>query len=119
MSLISQSLAALAVGLAGNQARSLISKIELEDLLPPMGLRRRGVHWGPTIAVLGAGIVVGGSAVLLLAPSAAGVIRERIMKNLEAAGGSKKKDAPESDPEERMSTMDDNHQPDGIYASPS
>lgn len=117
MSLISKSLAAVAVGLASSQARSLISRIELDDLLQPMGLARRGVQWGPTVAALGAGIVVGGSAVLLLAPSAAGVIRERFMKSLEAAGVPPETLEPDSD-KERMSATDDNHRSDGIYATP-
>lgn len=118
MSLISKSLAAVAVGLASSQARSLVSRIELDDLLQPMGLARRGVQWGPAVAALGAGIVVGGSAVLLLAPSAAGAIRERFMKSLEAAGVPPETLDPESFDKERMSATDDNHRSDGIYATP-
>lgn len=118
MSLFSKGLVAVAVALAGSQARSLISRIEVDDLLEPMGLMRRGVHWGPTFAVLGAGIVVGGSAVLLMAPKTAGALRERIKQNLEAAGVPTDKLEPESDPQVRMSAMDDNHRSEGIYGNP-
>ncbi len=118
MTLLKKSLVAVAVALVGSQARSLISKIEIDDILQPMGLARRGVNWGPTFAVLGAGIVVGGSAILLLAPSAAGTLRERIVKNLEAAGVPEGTFAPESDRQVRMSAMDDNHRSEGIHAGP-
>lgn len=118
MSLFSKGLVAVAVALAGSQARSLISRIEVDDLLEPMGLMRRGVHWGPTFAVLGAGIAVGGSAVLLMAPKAAGTLRERIMKNLEAAGLPMEKSETQSESQARVSTLDDNHRSEGIYGNP-
>jgi hypothetical protein len=83
MSPFSRGLVALAVAVAGSQARNLISRIELDSLLKPMGLERRRQHWGTTMAILGTGVVVGTSAVLLLAPSAASSIRERFAPKLE------------------------------------
>lgn len=115
ISLTSRSLVALAVAVAGAQAKNLISKIELDDLLKPVGLKRRRVHWGTTMAVLGAGIAVGSSAVLLLAPSAAGVIRERFVKNLEAGREALEKSDVVQDV--RSNAGDDNHRSEGFHAA--
>lgn len=77
------SIAAAAV--ASTKFAHMISALEFDDVLRPLGLsQRRG--WSEKLAFLGAGIVVGGVAALLFAPSSGAKTRERLAKKADELG---------------------------------
>lgn len=72
-------LLSIVAAVAGTKAGQMISGLEFEDLLRPLGLTRR-VSWLEKLAYLGAGIAVGGVAALLLAPASGQQTRARLAK---------------------------------------
>jgi hypothetical protein len=70
----------LGAAIATTKLAHLVSGLELDDVLRPVGLSRRRRHWPSNLALLGAGIVVGGVAALLLAPASGDQTRARVAK---------------------------------------
>ncbi len=98
MSLSSKLFVTVATALASNQVRNLLSEIELEDVLTPLGLARRRTHWGSSFVLLGVGVVVGGGVTFLLGSPSAAALRERIQERLRT------REAPEERPKEEGSS---------------
>jgi hypothetical protein len=72
----------LSVGaaIAGTKLVRAVSDIEADDLLAPLGLSRRRTHVVQDLALLGAGMVVGGAVALIFAPMSGRETRERIAR---------------------------------------
>jgi hypothetical protein len=77
-------LLSMGAAIASAKLSRAISTLELDDLLRPMGLERRHAEWPAKLAFLGAGIVVGGVAALLLAPASGALTRTRLARKAEA-----------------------------------
>lgn len=73
----------------------MISDVQFDDLLRPLGLTRRHSSWPQNLALLGAGALVGGVAALLLAPSSGQETRARLAKKAEELGAAASKQARE------------------------
>lgn len=73
-------LLSLGAAIATRRLVHLVSSLELDDVLRPVGLSRRQDRWRGNLAFLAAGVVVGGVAALLLAPSSGGATRARLAK---------------------------------------
>jgi hypothetical protein len=79
MKTVRNTLISIAAVVASTKVAHMISSLEFEDVLRPLGLSRR-VGWPEKLAFLGAGIVVGGVSALLLAPSSGEQTRARLAK---------------------------------------
>lgn len=79
-------LLSLGAAIASTKLVHLISGLELDDVLRPIGLAQRRGHWPNNLAFLGAGIVVGGVTALLLAPSSGQQARARLAKKADELG---------------------------------
>lgn len=77
----------IGAALAATKLASLISGLEFDDVLRPVGLSKRRAHWPKNLACLGAGMALGGVTALLLAPSSGREARQRIVKKADALGG--------------------------------
>src|SRR6478609_8115687 len=75
-----RTLLSLGAAIATTKLAHMVSGMELDDVLRPVGLARRRRQWPGKLAFLGAGIVVGGVTALLLAPSAGEQARARVAK---------------------------------------
>jgi len=84
MSKSKKALLSVGAAIATKKLAGLFSDFEFDDLLRPMGLARRRSHWGETILTLGVGIVIGGGAALLLAPSNGKETRARLADKMNA-----------------------------------
>lgn len=71
-------LLSLGAAIATTKLARLVSALELDDVLRPVGLARRRRRWPDNLALVGAGILVGGVAALLLAPSSGAKTRARV-----------------------------------------
>ena len=80
-------LLSLGAAIASTKLVHLISDLELDDVLRPIGLSQRRGHWPQNLAFLGAGVVVGGVTALLLAPSSGQQTRARLAKKADELGG--------------------------------
>ncbi len=69
MSLPTKALFTVASIVAGHEIKRLMSDLELDDLLRPVGLERRRSHLGGSLLYLSAGVALGGAAVLVFSPS--------------------------------------------------
>ena len=67
MSLSSKVIMTVATALAGSELKRLVGKVELDDLLEPMGLERRRSHGSESFLLLSAGILIGGAAAVVFA----------------------------------------------------
>lgn len=67
MSISSKFLMSVATVLADKDVRSLIGKLEVDDILEPIGLTRRRTHLGESLLFMGVGVVMGGAAAFALA----------------------------------------------------
>lgn len=76
MSLVSKALITAATVFVSNEARRYASALELDDVLRPMGLQRRSSHLGESLLFMGAGVVVGGAAAMILASTTRNDIAE-------------------------------------------
>ncbi len=83
-----KALLSLGAALATKKLVSLPSRLDLDGLLPPMGLARRRTHWGEIAATLGVGLAVGGVVALLVTPSNGKETRARLLSKLRALGDS-------------------------------
>jgi len=63
-----------------------VSDIGLDDVLAPMGLSRRRSHVGADLALLGAGMLVGGAAALIFAPSSGQETRRLLSEKADELG---------------------------------
>jgi len=79
-------LLSLGAAIAGTKFAHVISDLEIDDVLRPIGLSRRRSLWPAKLAFLGAGIVVGGVTALLLAPSSGQQTRARLAKRADELG---------------------------------
>jgi hypothetical protein len=79
-------LLSLAAAIAGTKFVRMMSDLEIDDVLRPIGLSRRRHLWPEKLAFLGAGIVVGGVTALLLAPSSGQQTRARLAKRADELG---------------------------------
>lgn len=69
-----------AAGLASTRIAQMVSGMDANDFLRPLGLTRRRSSWLPNLALLGAGVVIGGVGALLFAPTSGADTRARIAK---------------------------------------
>jgi hypothetical protein len=70
----------LGAALVTSKFAQLVSGLELDDVLKPVGLARRESRWPANLAYLVAGVAVGGVAALLLAPASGEATRARLAK---------------------------------------
>jgi YtxH-like protein len=72
----------LSVGaaIAGTKIVRAVSDIGVDDVLAPLGLSRRRTHVAQDLALLGAGMVVGGAVALIFAPMSGRETRQRIAR---------------------------------------
>jgi len=90
MQKVRSTLLSLGAAIASTQLAHMVSALELDDVLRPVGLSRRRSRWPGQLAFLGAGIVLGGVGALLFAPTSGEEARLRLAKKAgelgEAAG---------------------------------
>ena len=80
MNNIRNTLFSLGAAIAGTKIIRSVSGIEMDDVLAPLGLTRRRPHVAQSLTLLGVGVIIGGAAALLLAPSSGRETRQRIAK---------------------------------------
>ena len=80
-------LLSIGAAIASTKLAHMISDIELEDVLGTVGLSRRRTHVPENLAFLGAGILVGGAAALLLAPMSGEETRQRLAQKADDLRG--------------------------------
>jgi len=90
-----RTLLSLGAAIATTKLAHMVSGMELDDVLRPVGLARRRRQWPGKLAFLGAGIVVGGVTALLLAPSAGEQARARVAKKAGELGDAHQGDDPD------------------------
>jgi hypothetical protein len=73
-------LLSLAATIATTKLVQLVSSLDLDDVLRPVGLSRRQRRWPGNLAFLTAGVVVGATGALLLAPATGEEARARVAK---------------------------------------
>jgi|SRR4051812_23537362 hypothetical protein len=78
----------LAATIATTKLVHLVSSLELDEVLRPMGLSRRQRHWPGNLACLAAGVLVGATGALLLAPATGRETRARVAKKASELGQS-------------------------------
>ncbi len=83
---LKSTLLSLGAAIATTKLAHLVTSVELNDVLRPVGLSRRRAQWPSNLALLGAGIVVGGVAALLLAPSSGEQTRARVARKASELG---------------------------------
>jgi hypothetical protein len=78
----------LSVGaaIAGTKLVRAVSDLEMNDLLEPIGLSRRRSHVAQDLALLGAGMVVGGAVALIFAPMSGRETRQRLARKADELG---------------------------------
>lgn len=70
----------LGAAIAGTKIVRAVSDLEVDDVLAPLGLSRRRTHVAQDLALLGAGMVVGGAVALIFAPMSGSETRQRIAR---------------------------------------
>lgn len=78
----------VAATIATTKLAHLLSSLELDEVLRPMGLSRRQRHWPGKLACLAAGVLVGAAGALLLAPATGKETRARVAKKAGELGQS-------------------------------
>ena len=81
-----KALLSLGAAIAGSKLAHMITQIDFDDTLGRVGLARRRTHAPENLAFLGIGIVVGGVAALLLAPSSGEETREKLSRRVDRIG---------------------------------
>jgi hypothetical protein len=79
-------LLSIGAAIASTKIIRAVSDIELDDVLAPVGLSRRRSHIGTDLAMLGAGILVGGAAALIFAPMSGQETRRRLSEKADELG---------------------------------
>jgi hypothetical protein len=72
--------------IAGTKIVRAVSDLEFDDVLAPIGLSRRRSHVVTDIALLGAGMVLGGAAALIFAPMSGRETRQRLASKADELG---------------------------------
>lgn len=72
--------------IASTKLAHLITDLGVDDVLRPVGLSRRRSHVPENLAFLGIGVLVGGAAALLLAPSSGEETRRTLARKAEELG---------------------------------
>ena len=73
-------LLSIGAAIAGTKIVRAVSDIEMDDVLSPLGLSRRRSHMAQDLALLGAGMVVGGAVALIFAPMSGRETRQRLAR---------------------------------------
>ena len=73
-------LLSVAATIAATKVVHLVSSLELDDVLKPVGLARRRREWPGKLALLTVGVLVGATGALLLAPATGDEARARVAK---------------------------------------
>jgi hypothetical protein len=85
---VRKTLLSAAAGMATTGLAHAISDWDVDVLLRPMGLMRRRSAWPQNLALVGAGIFIGGVTALLLAPASGQETRAKLAANAEKLGDS-------------------------------
>lgn len=81
-----KALLSLGAAIAGSKLAQMVSHLDFDDALGRVGLAKRRTHAPENLAFLGIGIVVGGVAALLLAPSSGEETREKLSRRVDRMG---------------------------------
>jgi hypothetical protein len=81
-----KALLSLGAAVAGTKLVHMLSSLDMDDALGRVGLARRRTHAPENLAFLGIGIIVGGVAALLLAPTSGEETREKISRKVDSLG---------------------------------
>ncbi len=111
-------LLSLGAALATTQLAHLVSSLELDAVLRPLGLTRRHRRWPANIGFLAAGVLVGAAGALLLAPTSGAEARARVAKRAGELGQAALKKASEVGEELREEVSATTH-PRGNGGAPS
>jgi hypothetical protein len=88
--MLNKTLLSLGAAIAGTKIAQAVSHFDFDDALSNalggIGLARRRSHIPENLAFLGVGIVVGGVAALLLAPSSGEETREKLSRKVDRLG---------------------------------
>jgi hypothetical protein len=76
----------IGAAIASTKIIRAFSDLGLDDVLAPVGLSRRRSHVGTDLAMLGAGILVGGAAALIFAPASGQETRRRLSAKADELG---------------------------------
>jgi hypothetical protein len=76
----------IGAAVAGTKIVRAVSDLEMDDVLAPIGLSRRRSHIVQDIALLGAGMVVGGAVALIFAPMSGTETRQRLARKADELG---------------------------------
>jgi hypothetical protein len=76
----------IGAAIASTKIAHAITDLGVDDMLRPVGLSRRRTHIPENLAFLGVGIVIGGVAALLLAPTSGEEARARISRKVDELG---------------------------------
>jgi len=76
----------LSAALAGTKLVRALSDLEFDDLLAPLGLTRRRSHVAGDLALLGAGMMVGGAVALFFAPMSGQETRSKLSRKADELG---------------------------------
>src|SRR6188768_2064704 len=80
MQTVKNTLLSLGAAIATTKLAHMVSDLEFDDMLRPVGLSRRRARWPGNLALIGAGIFVGGALAILLAPASGQETRARVAK---------------------------------------
>ena len=80
MQTVKNTLLSLGAAIATTKLAHMVSGLEFDDMLRPVGLARRRARWPGNLALIGAGIFVGGALAILLAPASGQETRARVAK---------------------------------------
>jgi hypothetical protein len=72
--------------IAGTKIVRAVSDLEFDDVLAPIGLSRRRTHIVQDVALLSAGMVLGGAVALIFAPMSGRETRQRIASKADELG---------------------------------
>jgi hypothetical protein len=84
--LTKKTLISLGAAIAGSKLVHAFSSLDMDDALGRVGLSRRRTHAPENLAFFGIGIVVGGVAALLLAPSSGEETRHKLTQKVDRIG---------------------------------
>ena len=79
-------LLSIGAAIAGTKLVRAVSALGVDDVLSPFGLARRRGHLAGDLALLGAGMFVGGALALVLAPASGRETRKRLSRRADELG---------------------------------
>ncbi len=80
-------LLSIGAAIAGTKIMRTVSDLGVDDVLSPLGLSRRRSHLAQDLALIGAGMIVGGAVALIFAPASGRETRQRLSKKADELGG--------------------------------